>query len=229
MNRLGTLIGARQTARISALTLLVYFAAEWVVSATWRGHYGYRDVTVGPLGVPFCGPSGTWPCSALSPVMNVALVITGLAIAALACAWMARTRTAWPHALMLVIAGAGFAAAGIITEKIDYPLHSLTMNMFGVLGALGCVLIGVSSTTRLHSTVRLVLTAGGILSTIGYFCYTAGFTGLLGAGGTQRLIIYPILIALLIAGLSGGTASDPAAPAPGDTSRDSRDERTVAA
>ena len=67
---------ARITGRV-ALVPLVYFAAEWMVSASWRGYYGYREDVVGPLGAAFCGPQGNWPCSDLYHVMNVALVATG--------------------------------------------------------------------------------------------------------------------------------------------------------
>ena len=43
---------------VAALVVLQFFAAEWVVSATWRGQYSYQTDQIGPLGLEFCGPQG---------------------------------------------------------------------------------------------------------------------------------------------------------------------------
>ncbi|AZG45706.1 hypothetical protein [Gordonia insulae] len=190
-----------QSTRWIALLVLVYFAAEWVVSASWRGNYTYRDVTVGPLGVPFCGPQGTWPCSATSPVMTIALVVTGIAIVLVATSWLLQHRLSIPHGSMLAISGLALAVTGIVSVKTDYPVHSAALHVFVVFGALGSVLVAVSSTTGLGAVPRLVLGVGGITATIGYFCYAPGLTDWMGAGGAERLMIYPVLIAILVAGV----------------------------
>jgi hypothetical protein len=90
MTRIQARLGDARVCRAAALVVLVYFAAEWVVSASWRGFYGYGADLLGPLGAAFCGPDGTWPCSDLFRAMNVALVVTGLAVAVVAASLRSR-------------------------------------------------------------------------------------------------------------------------------------------
>ncbi|RPA02605.1 DUF998 domain-containing protein [Gordonia sp. OPL2] len=207
MSRADAFLRDPRVARVSAIVLLQYFAVEWVVSATWRGEYAYRTDTVGPLGIPFCGPQGTWPCSALYPAMNVSFVITGLAIAVIGGSWLIRRAVAVPAGGALAIAGGALVVAGVITEKTDYPVHVTAMTVFYVFGALSCLLIGVSGPTRLPKTSRTALTIGGGVATVAYFCFAGGLTAWLGSGGTERAIIYGILVGLLVAGVAGTSAA----------------------
>lgn len=186
-----------------ALVVLQYFLAEWIVSATWRGQYGYRDDVVGPLGLAFCGPSGNWPCSALYPLMNVSFVLTGLAICFVALSWAVQRLATYAHTAFVAIAGLALAFSGVVTETTDYPLHSTAMTVFFVLGSLGILLIGLSLTSALSGQLRTVAVVAGFAATIGYFCFTGGHTGLLGPGWTERLVIYPILFAVVVIGCAG--------------------------
>lgn len=226
MSRADAFLRDPRVARVSAIVLLQYFAVEWVVSATWRGEYAYWTNTVGPLGIPFCGPQGTWPCSALYPAMNVSFVITGLAIAVIGGSWLIRRAVAAPAGGALAVAGGALVVAGVITEKTDYPVHVTAMTVFYVFGALSCLLIGVSGPTRLPKTSRTALTAGGAVATVAYFCFAGGLTGWLGSGGTERAIIYGILIGLLVAGVAG-ISSAPTRRSTGAHRAEDRDDTEV--
>lgn len=193
-------------AMVAALVTVVYFVAEWVVAATWRGHYGYRDDQIGPLGVPFCGPEGNRPCSALYPLMDVALVITGLAVAAVALSWMLRRAATAAHGLLLMAAGVGLAVAGAVTERGDYALHTTALTAFLVFGPVAIFLIGSSRSPSAAAgfpcgAMRFAAVAG-LAGTAGYFAYVGGYTSLLGPGGTQRLVVYSVLIALIVVSCS---------------------------
>ena len=201
---IGSVLRDPRTARFAGLTLLLYFAAEWVVSASWRGQYGYRAIPTGPLGIEFCGPRGNWPCSALYPVMNVGFAVTGGAIAVLAVTWLARRAIPVAGGVALILSGAGLLIAGIITQRVDYDAHVAAMSVFYVFGALGVLFIGASDATGLSVPARAALIMGGALATVAYFAFVSGITGWLGDGGTERAIIYPILISLLVAGVIGG-------------------------
>lgn len=205
MSRVRNALRHPRFAVVAALTTLVYFVAEWVVSATWRGLYGYRDDHIGPLGVPFCGPAGNWPCSALYPVMNVALIVTGLAVTAVALSWTVRAAITAPHGALLAAAGAGLAVAGIVTEHDSYPLHTTAMTVFLVLGAVSILLIGSSGSTRLPKRATRFAAIAGLAATVGYFAYAGGYTLLLGAGGIERLVVYPVLAALIVLGCTPAT------------------------
>lgn len=186
--------------RIAALATLVYFVAEWVVSASWRGYYGYRDNPVGPLGVKYCGTHGDWPCSAIYPVMDLALIITGLAVVAVALSWVVRGIASPPHGLLLAVAGIGLAVSGVFTEQFRYPLYAAAITVFLVLGPVAVFLIGACGTAQLGTTAGRFTTLAGAAGVIGYVSYASGATTLLGAGGSQRLAIYSVLVAIIVAG-----------------------------
>ncbi len=202
MSRIRNALHRPRFALVAALVTLSYFVSEWVVSATWRGQYGYRDDTVGPLGVPFCGPKGNWPCSALYPVMNIALIITGVAVLAVTLSWVVRRAITTPNAILLGGAGVGLAVAGAVTEQDSYPIHTTAMTVFLVLGAVGVFLVGSSGSTELSPSAKRFAVAAGVAAMVGYFGYTGGFTELLGSGGAQRLAVYSILVAIIVLGCS---------------------------
>ena len=60
--------------------------------------------------------------------------------------------------------------------------------------------------TRLPGSGRTVLLAAGSIATVAYFATTAGLIEWLGPGGTERAVIYSLLIGLLVAGLRGAAA-----------------------
>lgn len=185
-----------------ALIPLLYFAAEWVVSASWRGYYGYREDLLAPLGVPFCGPEGTWPCSDLYRAMNVALVVTGLAVAFVAASFLVRRVTDRGHALLLIAAGAGLACSGVVTPSVDYAWNSTAAQVFMALGAVGVLLIAVSSTSTMTAERRGLAVLSGVVSLIGYFSLVGGHL-MFGFGGAQRMAIYGVLVAVIALGTAG--------------------------
>lgn len=212
MSHIRNMLQHPRFAMYAALASILYFVAEWVVSASWRGHYGYRDVKVGPLGVPFCGPNGNWPCSALYPVMDVAMVVTGVALVAVALSWSVRRATAAIPAALLATAGAGLAVAGVITEQVNYPVYVTALTVFQVLGSMSVLLIGASTVTRLPRSAKLFAAAAGVAGATGYFAGVGGFTDLLGQGGTERLTMYAVLIAIIVLSVAGtGRRSRPLA------------------
>lgn len=156
-----------------------------------------------PLGVAFCGTEGTWPCSALYPVLNIATVLTGLAIITLALSWMAARSVAATHGVLLAAAGAGFAVSGIFTEQVSYPTYATGLAVFTVLGPIAMLLIGASNTTRLPASAKLFAAVVGLLGIIARFAYTGHFVTLLGSGGTERVAVYSVLIAAIVLGVSG--------------------------
>jgi hypothetical membrane protein len=180
----------------------VYFAAEWVVSASWRGLYGYRDDLVGPLGIAFCGPVGNWPCSELYRVMNVALVATGLAIAFVAAGLFARRLADRGNALLLFVSGLALASGGIITQNVSYSWNITATMAFMTLGSVSALLIAVTSAAEMSGERRGVAVVAGLTGLFGYLVY-AGGQDIFGPGGAQRLCIYGILVVVITVGTAG--------------------------
>lgn len=202
MSRMRALLTAPAVIGGVALTPLVYFAAEWVVSASWRGHYGYREDPVGRLGIAFCGPEGNWPCSALYPAMNAALVLTGLAVAFVAAGLSAQGVTQRGHALLLAVAGTALAASGLVTENVDYSWNRTLMTAFLVLGSVAVVFIAMESRSPLSGERRGVAVAAGAIALAGYLA-SIGHGDVLGVGMGQRMALYGILIAVIALGTVG--------------------------
>lgn len=185
-----------------SLVPLVFFAAEWLVSATWRGYYGYRDDLVGPLGVAFCGPEGNWPCSELYRAMNGALVLTGLAIALVAASFAVQRVTERAHALLLMIAGVGLAASGVITHQMSYSWSVTCTTVFTTLGSVSVLFIAMGSKTEMSVERRGIAVLAGVVSLVGHFSYIDNHD-LFGPGGAQRMAIYGILVAVIALGTAG--------------------------
>jgi hypothetical membrane protein len=189
---------ARTTAWV-ALVPLLYFAAEWVVSATWRGHYSYSDDVIGPLGLAFCGPAGNWPCSALYPAMNVALVVTGLAVAFVAASLGVQRIVDRGHAILLLAAGFGLALTGVVTQRVSYSWNLTGIIAFTVLGSVSVLFIALGATTDMSVERRGVAVLAGVTSLVGLFAYL-GDHGVFGSGGAQRIAVYGILVAVIAIG-----------------------------
>lgn len=208
------LVLARVTGWVS-LVPLVYFAAEWVVSASWRGLYGYRDDLVGPLGIAFCGPVGNWPCSELYQVMNVALVATGVAVAFVAASLGAQRRADRGSVLLLLVSGVALAASGIITQNVSYSWNTTATAVFMSLGSVSALLIAVTSTAAMSGERRGVAVLAGLIGLCGYLVYV-GEQDVFGPGGAQRLCVYGTLVAVITV----GTAAFVHAPARDNGSRE---------
>ncbi|WP_395306775.1 hypothetical protein V4U86_14990 [Mycobacterium sp. AMU20-3851] len=193
------------TARLTgwvALVPLAYFAAEWVVAASWRGHYGYRDQLLGPLGMAFCGPVGNWPCSEIYRAMNIALVATGLAVAIVALSLLVQRSAHRGAALLLVAAGLALSVAGAVTQHASYSVNLTATVVFMALGSISALLIAVHPATHMSGERRVVAVLAGATGLIGYFIYASGHD-VLGPGGAQRASIYGILIAVIAVGTAG--------------------------
>ncbi len=191
-----------------ALAPLVYFAAEWVVSATWRGNYGYRDDTLGPLGVAFCGPAGEWPCSELYRAMNVGLVVTGLGVLFVAASLLVQRVADRGPALLLAVAGWGMAASGVVTYRVDYAWNLTFIVLFMTLGSVSALFIALGSTSELSLERRAVAALSGVVSVVGYVTYMGGHS-FFGSGGAQRMAVYGILVAVVAVGTTGFAGSPP--------------------
>ncbi|MFY2788779.1 DUF998 domain-containing protein [Rhodococcus sp. KRD162] len=189
-----------QVARWSGLSVVQFLLVEYIVSATWRGLYSYRNNYISELGIPFCGPAGDWPCSRLYVLLNASMVLFGLAIAAMAASWYVVRRIDGRAASFFLVAGAGAITAGVINQGIDYPIHSFGATAFFVFGNFGLVVAGGHRSLR--SGIRVVVTALGAVGLVGYFAYMSGHEFGLGIGSMERIATYALLLGVVVLSVS---------------------------
>ncbi|OAN28651.1 hypothetical protein [Mycolicibacterium iranicum] len=194
----GWLVNPRVTGWIS-LTTLLFFTAEWIVSATWRGHYSYVQDLLGPLGVPFCGPVGNWPCSRLYPLMNVSLLATGFAVTVVAASFLVQRVTDRGHAVLLMVAGVGMYFSGLFTNDVDYDWNLTAILTFMSLGSVSVLFVAMGSNTKMTVERRGVAVIAGAVSILGFLVFVGG-TDLFGPGSAQRMAVYGILVAVTALG-----------------------------
>ncbi|MGF0311996.1 DUF998 domain-containing protein [Rhodococcus sp. IEGM1428] len=187
-------------ARWAGLSVVQFVLVEYIVSATWRGLYSYRNNYISELGIPFCGPVGDWPCSQLYVLLNASMVLFGVAIAAVGGSWYIVRRIDGRAASFFVVAGAGAITAGVVNQGVNYPIHSFGATVFFIFGNFGLVVAGGHRSLR--RTIRIVVTALGAVGLAGYFAYMGGHEFGLGIGSMERVATYSLLVGVLVLSVS---------------------------
>ncbi|MDJ0395270.1 DUF998 domain-containing protein [Rhodococcus sp. G-MC3] len=180
-------------AGISVLQLLL---VEFVVSATWRGLYSYRNNFVSELGISFCGPAGNWPCSKLYVLMNASIALFGVALIVAVLAWLVTGVLDVRGGALLAVAGGGAFVAGIVNQGVDYQIHSLGATVMFVVGSLGMIVAGGHPTLRVP--VRIVVTSLGSLALAASLLYIGGHNIGIGIGVVERTVVYSLLSATVV-------------------------------
>ncbi|MGV8873804.1 MAG: hypothetical protein ACOH2Q_14835 [Rhodococcus sp. (in: high G+C Gram-positive bacteria)] len=187
-------------ARWAGLSVVQFVLVEYIVSATWRGLYSYRNNYISELGIPFCGPTGSWPCSQLYILLNVSIALFGVAIAAMAGSWYIVRRIDGRAASFFLVAGAGAVTAGVINQGVNYQIHSFGATAFFVFGNFGLVIAG--GHLSLRRGIRVVVTALGSIGLAGYFAYMAGQEFGFGIGSMERVATYALLVGVVVLSVS---------------------------
>lgn len=187
-------------ARWAGLSVVQFVLVEYIVSATWRGLYSYRNNYISELGVPFCGPTGNWPCSQLYVLLNASMVLFGVAIAAVGGSWYIVRRIDGRAASFFVVAGAGAITAGVVNQGVNYPIHSFGATVFFVFGNFGLVVAGGHRSLR--RSIRIVVTTLGAVGLAGYFAYMSGHEFGLGIGSMERIATYALLVGVVVLSVS---------------------------
>lgn len=129
------------------------------------------------------------------PAVPVALVLTGLAVAAIAAASGAqRVVTATP-ATLLAAAGLALALTGLIT---DHATRGSLDATFKVLGAVAIFLIGTGP--KLPVLLRLLLVGAGLTALVGYLFSVSGHAAAVDPAAAGMLATYPVLVSVIVLG-----------------------------
>ena len=196
----GVAFAPRTLAGVCFFTLAAQFMTAIMLAAAMVPGYDFRGAAISDLGV--------FPETAL--LFNVSLILVGLLNLAGGYFFYRMHGKRWLLALF-ALAGVGAIGAGL------FPLD--TGGLHGLAALLAFVFFNVQaigSATRLRGVMRaLAALAGGlglvfvVLMALGDGGNTAAF-GPLGHGGTERMIVYPVMLWLVAL---GGYLVGPSEPA----------------
>ena len=186
--------------RLGALLWLVrpaYYLVELVVAAAVVGGYSFVDLTVSDLGSVTC----TDVCSPRHPLMNSAFVGFGVLMAFGAVLLHGRFGTdlrARVLTALLVLAGLGSAAVGLVPVDADPGLHVLVATPVFVAQPVAVVLLGLATRDR-HPMTGAALVVTGVMMAVA----AVGFVTLdldHGAGAVERVALWPVFVVLALLG-----------------------------
>lgn len=120
-------------------------------------------------------------------IFNITMIAGGLLVLA-ASLFLYYDRRIWTSALLPALLGIGVLGVGLFPGNIAllHPVFALMAFTAGGLSAL-------ASWRMVSSPFRYVLTALGVITLVFLFFYPA-FIPLLGDGGAERFIAYPVVI-----------------------------------
>src|SRR5215217_702957 len=222
-SRLGLLLGGA-----SWILTLLYFIGQLVAQAAWKTPYSLLDNRVSDLGNTGCGRTlaNAYICSPLHVVMNATFVVTGVLI----LLGLFLTRSIWPRRrlttwglILLGVAGVGRILIGLSPENVNVLFHVIgALNI--PTGNAAMILLGLaiwhehlgrrSRRASKRDPHGASAASGAIeLAWFSVLSGVIGFLGLLvgpflviltghGGGLAERIALYPLIIWLIVFGLS---------------------------
>ncbi|HXW67929.1 MAG TPA: DUF998 domain-containing protein [Thermoplasmata archaeon] len=168
---------------------------------------------ISDLGAYYCGvyhasvypPNGIYVCSPLHEVFNVSIILMGL----LLVVGTLLIRTGFPARAtrsiglgLLVIAGIGAIGVGLAPEDYNTTVHVISAGIAFLLGNLALIVLALAMfrDTRWDG-YRAYTLLSGVVGLIAFGLFYAGIWGPLGVGGMERLIVAPLLLWALLAGI----------------------------
>jgi hypothetical membrane protein len=185
---------------------VAFFVSQPIVQAATTRPYSISGNLISDLGITACGPfaNGGYHvdvCSPLHSVMNVTFVAVGLlqAVGAIATLRAWPMPRAAPGLILLVLAGAALAIAGLAPENVNLSLHT-TAAGFGIdfLNAavivLGVALLGPAP------VLGVITLLVGIFGVVGTIIFRASLAGI-PIGTAERLAVYPSVAMVVVLGV----------------------------
>jgi hypothetical membrane protein len=183
---------------------VVFFAAQTLAQTVFTPSYSLLDNRVSDLGNTTCGPWLTYSfaCSPLHDLMNAAFITTGvLLVLGAVLTWNAwpRRRLTIAGLVCIALAGLGYVLVGLNPENVSIRLHILGASNL-LTSNVGLLLLGMS--TRVERSWRSSLALG--LSCVAFSGLLGGplLLGTLQHGGglSERLVLYPCVIYVVVVG-----------------------------
>lgn len=202
-----------RNARIGAVAWIVgavqFMAGMAVAQLAWTTPYSLLNNYISDLGAVSCGywPAGSsrYICSPWHSVFNGSAVVLGLLFilgTVLVVRAFPPTHVSRVGLCMIAVAGAGAIGVGLSPEDVNLLVHSISALVAFAIGNLAIIALGYAvSRDPAWKGYRIFGVACGTIGLVGLVWYLSGFWGPLGLGGTERLIVAPILLWAVVVGL----------------------------
>lgn len=170
--------------------------AQAVAAFAWEPSYSLHLNAISDLGAVRCGPfDDRTVCSPLHGVMNVSLILLGLAMTAgsvLLYLWLRTSRTGFS---LMAVAGVGTMLVGVFPEDTVYWAHIAGADLAFLLGNIALIVFGLTlRVPRWFSWYSILSGAVALVALVLFLSHHRFFFGL---GGMERLVAYPQTIWLV--------------------------------
>ena len=215
--RMGPLVhrAVRHGAIMLILGAVAFLVGNIVTQLLWNssapyGSYSLLHNYISDLGAVNCGTEGSGSmarmvCSPGHDVFNALIVVMGLLIVGA----VLLLRTAFPPRRsstiglgLLALAGIGAIGVGLSPEDVDLTVHTASALVAFLFGNLALIVLGFAMfrDTRWDG-YRAYSILSGLVGLVALILFVAGAVGPLGFGGMERLIVAPILLWAIVAGI----------------------------
>jgi hypothetical membrane protein len=185
---------------------IVFFINQAITQAATTRPYSLTGNLISDLGITACGPfsNGGYHvdvCSPLHGFMDGTFVAVGL----LQMLGAIATRRAWPlpraypGLILLALAGAGLALAGLAPENVNLSLHSNAATLGIDFLNIAMIILGVALLHPIPWLGTISLLAG-VIGIIGAIIFGYSLAGI-PIGTAERLAVYPSVAMVVVLGL----------------------------
>jgi hypothetical membrane protein len=183
------------------LSTAQFFIAEIAVASGWsRPPYSWRLNAISDLGATVCGPfdGDRFVCSPLHVVMNGSLILLGLTMAIGSVLIYSRLQSGRIGFGLMTLAGIGALLVGLFPEDSIFWAHLVGQDLAFVLGNAALIVFGL--TLPFPRVFRWYSVVSGTLALVALVLFLSHQRFFLGLGGMERVVAYPLLLWLIVAG-----------------------------
>jgi len=194
---------------VLVVATLQFLVAMAVTQLGWTVNYSLLTNYISDLGAVNCGffPSSSshYVCSPWHLVFDISIVVMGLLILLA----VILIRTAFPARRsrtiglgLLALAAIGSIGVGLSPEDVNLTVHTISATLAFVGGGLALIVLGFAMfrDTRWDG-FRAYTILSGLVTLIAFLLFASSTYLALGVGGMERLIVAPVLLWSLVAGV----------------------------
>jgi hypothetical membrane protein len=179
-----------------------FFIAEIVAASGWKTPpYSWRLNAISDLGATGCGlfDDERFVCSPLHSLMNASLVLLGLGMVIGSVLLYLQLRRSRVGFSLMATAGVGAILVGIFPEDSIFWAHIVGQDLAFVFGNIALIVFGL--TLRFPRWFKWYSIASGSVALVALFLFLSHHRFFLELGGMERVVAYPLIIWLIVAGV----------------------------
>ncbi len=183
------------------LTSIQFFILQVVVASGWKTPpYSWRLNAISDLGATHCAlfDGDRFVCSPLHSLMNISLTLLGIAMVIGSVLLYSKLRSSRVAFSLMVVAGIGAILVGIFPEDSTFWAHIAGQDLAFVFGNIALIIFGF--TLRFPRWFRWYSIASGAVALMALVLFLSNHRFFLDLGGMERVVAYPLIIWLIVAG-----------------------------